>query len=109
MTSDETQSFMKLVKKIKKYPAFEKVRVRFKNLRDVYGRVYETQSGNYIIEIKNTCTFQEAIDTLAHELAHIIVDMKGDHGAVFGILCEAMRNVILILTGEVMLEEKNEN
>lgn len=109
MVAHELEHFMKLVRKIKKYPAFRRIRIRFRNFQDICGQVYETKKGYYVIEIKKTSTFQEAIDTLAHELAHILVDMNGKHGAVFGILNEAMRNVILMLTGEIALEAKNED
>ncbi|MGB9591533.1 MAG: hypothetical protein ACPL1K_03340 [Candidatus Kryptoniota bacterium] len=85
MTAQELERFHKLCRLVKKLPAFSKVikSIRRKPLKDLLAYVYEDSQGKFNIVIAKNETFQNAIDDLAHELAHVLVDMSNAHGPLF--------------------------
>lgn len=105
MDANEIKSLKRLFSAVRKLPAFAEASLHVRSIRD-HGHCLFSSQG-YIIRINKALTYSEAVYTLAHELAHILVDMENKHGAIFGVMEEALRNVLFILTQQLQVEINN--
>ena len=103
----EIKSLKKLFSAVRKLPAFADASLHIRPIKD-HGQCLFSSRG-YIIRINKSLTYSEAVYTLAHELAHILVDMENKHGAIFGVMEEALRNVLFILTQQLQSGIKSNN
>jgi len=97
LTKEETKELRRVYRGIRSLPAFEGVVFRRCNLKGLYGMAKITEDGSRVVYISSEIGFTDALHTLAHECAHLLVDMDNTHNEVFSIMCTAMEKVIRML------------
>lgn len=106
MNQQELRRFRKLCNLVKKFPALENrlKSIRRKELKGLLALAYEDDNGFHIVISKKE-GFYAAVDDLAHELAHILVDMSNDHGELFKRMEQALMDVLRILLKKIPADE----
>ena len=102
MSPQELRRFRKLCNKVKKFPVLENrlKTIRRKELKGYLALVYEDNDGYHIV-ISRKEPFHAAVEDLAHELAHILVDMSNSHGEIFTSMEKAMINILRLLLKDI--------
>jgi len=100
LSNSQHKAFMTLVRQIRKLPAFTKLHVRFEKIEDAHGYAFLHEDGRQVVKINRDLDWSTAIETLAHELAHLLVDMDDEHNRLFHVMNEAMIEVIFVLIGD---------
>lgn len=70
-------------------------------MKDYDGLAIEEFDGRNRIFISDRLDFNGAISTLAHELAHVLVDMNNTHDDLFRMMYQAMLGIVRQISREV--------
>jgi len=97
LSPEEIKSLRKIYSYLRTLPAFEDVIIRRTKLRDAQGMVRVTETGKKYIYLSSDLNYTDAIYTLAHECAHLLVDLSNSHNALFNIMNSAMLQVLSLL------------
>ncbi len=101
MTPQQLRIFRQVCRELKKFPALQRLKsVRRRKIVDL-AEVYEDSDGYYHITISINESYDEALDDLAHECAHILVEMDNTHGPNFQTMESAMRRIIRRLADQI--------
>ncbi|MEM2003976.1 MAG: hypothetical protein QXQ37_04915 [Nitrososphaerota archaeon] len=99
MNKEDRKLFFTVVNIVRRLPAFRRIKVRFRNIKDL-GRVkYDGEKNEYLILISKKLDFDVAMYTFAHECAHILVDMDNAHGPLFGITEQYCIDLLFTIVG----------
>ncbi len=97
MSKEEIRELRRIYSALRELPAFDGVIFRRCKLNGLYGMVKTTNKGKKVVFLSSEMNFTDTIHTLAHECAHILVDMDNRHNEVFNIMQAAMEKIIRML------------
>lgn len=97
LTKDEVRELRRIYDRLREFPAFENVIFRRCKLKGLYGAVTVREDGKKVVLLSSQLNFTDTLHTLAHECAHILVDLNNQHNEFFNIMLTAMEKVIKLI------------